>query len=95
MCTCSYGHCFTWMRRTENSDLKHHLAVTDNEGGASAGADVFEPVTVCFMTKHAAHVAVREVAFAALSQVLLCMYLCVFASVKCGSRQHCLCVRAY
>ena len=76
MCTCSYGHCFTWMRRTENSDLKHHLAVTDNEGGASAGADVFEPVTVCFMTKHAAHVAVREVAFAALSQVLLCMYLC-------------------
>ena len=71
------------MRRTENKDLMHHLLVTDNAGGASAGQDVFEPVTVCFMTKHAAHVAVREVAFAALAQVIYVVLCCVMCVCVC------------
>ena len=82
------------MRRTENSDLKHHLVVTDNAGGASAGEDVFEPVTVCFMTKHAAHVAVREVAFAALAQVLLYTRLCVIRIGEAKKVDGNVCVRA-
>ena len=58
------------MRRTENKELMHHF--TENKG-----QDVFEPVTVCFMTKHASHVAVREVAFAALAQVIYVTLCCV------------------
>ena len=76
------------MRRTENKELMHHF--TENKG-----QDVFEPVTVCFMTKHASHVAVREVAFAALAQVIdvvlcclcVCVCVCVYGWMDCGERK--------